>query len=65
MYVFKATINKILVRVANREDPDQTASKKQSDLGLRCLSRPFWQGTSVRKFRISNKLVQSEASLSG
>ena len=22
----------------NREDPDQTASEKQSDLGLRCLS---------------------------
>ena len=37
---------KRLVRIANREDPDQTASseavlKKQSDLGLNCLSRPF------------------------
>ena len=29
----------MLIRIANREDPDQTAS----DLGLHCLSRPFWQ----------------------
>ena len=28
----------MLVRIANREDPDQT---KQSDLSLHCLSRPF------------------------
>ena len=33
--------NKMLVRIANREDPDQTAFQKQSDLGLHCLSRPF------------------------
>ena len=38
----------MLVRITNREDPDQTAS---SDLGLPCLSRPFWQATSVRNFR--------------
>ena len=32
----------MLVRIANRNDPEQTASlKKQSDLGLCCLSRPF------------------------
>ena len=31
------------IRIANREDPDQTALQKQSDLGLHCLSRPFWQ----------------------
>ena len=38
----------------NREDPDQTASSefpKQSDLGLHCLSSPFWYATSVRNFR--------------
>ena len=29
----------MLDRIANGEDPDQTASKKQSDLGLSCLSR--------------------------
>ena len=34
---------KLLVRLTNSEDPDQTASK-QSDLGLHCLSRLFgWQ----------------------
>ena len=40
-----------MLDIANREDPGQTASKKQSDLGLYCLSRPFWQTTSVRNFR--------------
>ena len=29
----------MLVRKANREDPDQTASSEQSDLDLPCLSR--------------------------
>ena len=29
----------MLIRIANGEDPDQ----KQSDLGLYCLSRPFWE----------------------
>ena len=49
MLIIRAGICKMLVRIANREDPDQTASseEKQSDLGLSCLSRPFWQTTSV------------------
>ena len=34
MWVIRAGIHKMLVRIANREDP--------FDLGLRCLSRPFW-----------------------
>ena len=34
----KFTIHKMLVRIANREAPDRTA-----DLGLHCLSMPFWQ----------------------
>ena len=38
MLIIWADIDKILVRIANREDPDQTACQKQSDLGLRCLS---------------------------
>ena len=63
MLVFKAGIHKILVRIANREDSDQTAS---SDLGLPCLSRPFWQATLVRDFRTFtanvNAQVSSEAS---
>ena len=46
MMVWRAGIHKILVKMPNREDPDQTAS----DLGLFCLSRPFWQETSVKKF---------------
>ena len=33
----------MLVRMANGEDPDQD---------LHSLSRPFWQATSVRNFRI-------------
>ena len=33
----------MLVRIANREDPDQTAS----NLGLQCLSKIFWQAISV------------------
>ena len=41
----------MLVRNANREDPDQTACQKQSDLGLPCLSRLLWQATTVRNFR--------------
>ena len=40
--VFMAEIHKILVRIANRED---------TDLGLSCLSTPFWQATSVQNFR--------------
>ena len=48
----KVQILKMLVRITNREDPDQTASeKKQSDLGLCCLSRHFWQTTRVKNFR--------------
>ena len=47
MLVIKLGIHKILVRMASREDLDQTAS----DLGLHCLSRPFLQATSVRNFR--------------
>ena len=41
MLVILAGINKMLVRMANREDPDQTA----------CLSRTFKQVTSVQNFR--------------
>ena len=48
MLVIKARIHKMLVRIANSTDPDQTASSsKQSDLGLYCLYKHFWQATSV------------------
>ena len=45
MLVFRAGIHKMLVRIANREDPFQ---RKQSDIGLHRLSRPFWQATCVQ-----------------
>ena len=56
MLVITTGIHKIFVRTANREDPDQTASKKQSDLGLHCLSRPFLEATSIQNFRTSTLL---------
>ena len=40
----------MLVRIANREDPYQTASL-QSDMGLHCLFRHFWQANIVQNFR--------------
>ena len=51
MLVFRAEIHKMLVRISNRQDPDQTASSKQSDLGLHWLSRRFWEASSVKNFR--------------
>ena len=48
LVVIRAGIHKILVRKINREDPEL---KKQSDLGLRCLSRPPWQTTNIQNFR--------------
>ena len=50
MLVIRAGFLKMLVRIANREDLDQ----KQSDLGLCCLSVPFWKATSVGNFRTFN-----------
>ena len=50
--VLRADLHKMFVRIANREDPDQTASES-SDLDLLCLSRPFWQATSVWNLRTS------------
>ena len=40
----------MLVRIANREDPDQTAFEEAVSSGSACLSRPFWQATSVLNF---------------
>ena len=47
MLATEAGIHKMLARIANREDPDQTAS---SDLGLHWLSRPFLAGNLSSKF---------------
>ena len=49
--VIRTVIHKMLVRIANMEDPVRLLFYKQSDLGLQCLSRIFWQITSVRNFR--------------
>ena len=48
---FRAGIHKMLVRIANREDPDQTASEEAVCSGSALFSRPFWQATSVQNFR--------------
>ena len=50
MLVIRLEFTKCFFLIANREDPDQTASKQQSDLGLFCLSRFFWQTATVRNF---------------
>ena len=49
MLLFRAGIPKMLVRIANREDPDQTSEvQRHSGLGLSCLSRHFLLATSVQ-----------------
>ena len=56
--VIMAGIHKMLVRIASRKDTDQTSSKKQSNLVLCCLSRPFWQATSWTFLNIfSTKII--------
>ena len=64
MFVFRAQIHKMLVKLTNREDPDQTASRsqKQSDPGLHYLCKTFGHGTTVSKFKniycnIVNKIL--------
>ena len=47
MLVIRTEFYKMLANKANREDTDQNASSENSDLGLPCLSVPFWQATSV------------------
>ena len=37
----------MLVGIANRNDPDQTASEEAVYLGLHCLPMPFLQATSI------------------
>ena len=43
----------MLVRIANIEDPDQTASSEAVCSGSALLSRIFWQAISVHKFKTS------------
>ena len=53
MMALEAGIHKLLVRIANRANPYQTATnlQKQFDLVLPSMSRPFWQAASVKIFR--------------
>ena len=55
MLAVVAGIHKLHARKANREAPDQTASseadlKRQSDLGLHCLSRPSFGASYSSKY---------------
>ena len=50
MLVFRAGIHKMLVQIANREDPDQ--EETYFDLGLPCLSKPFYAGTCNERSKI-------------
>ena len=43
----------MLVRVATGKMLIRLLLQKQSDLGLRCFSRPLWQATSVCNLTIS------------
>ena len=38
-------IDNMLAKMANSEDPDQTALQEQSDMGLHCMSRHFCSGS--------------------
>ena len=42
-----AGIHRMLARITNRINPDQT---HQSDLSLHCFSRHFWQATRIQVF---------------
>ena len=50
MFVFRAVIHKIVVRIANRDDPDQTASSVRSVSTL--FVYDFWQTTTDVVFEI-------------
>ena len=51
MVVIRAGNNKILTRMAKKQSFPFAILLQQSDLGLRCLSKMFWQATSVLNFR--------------
>ena len=51
MLVFMAGIHKSVSYYQTGKALIRLFLQKQSDLGLHCLSRPFWQATSVKIFR--------------
>ena len=48
MLVISAQIHKMIVRIANREDFEQTVSSESVWSSLCSLPRPFWQATCVQ-----------------
>ena len=56
MLVITAGIHKMLARIVNREDPEQ------SDMGLQCLSKHFWQAARFQNLRTSTILISIVAS---
>ena len=51
MLVTKAGIHKILITIANREDPDQTASAEAVSSGSALFVQVICQAASVLSFR--------------
>ena len=56
MLVFSAVIDKMLIRITGKT-LIRVLLQKQSDLGLHCLSMPFWNATTVRDFRTFTDMV--------
>ena len=53
LLVIRTGIYKMLASIANREDPDQTASSEVVSSGFTLLSMPLWQVTSNGNIRTS------------
>ena len=58
MLAIRAGIHKILVRIANREDPDKTASSEAVWSGSKLFAQAIWQATGVQNFRTSTVIKQ-------
>ena len=51
MVVIRAGIQKMLARIANREDPDQTASSEAVRSGSSLFVKAFLAGNKYSKFK--------------
>ena len=62
MLIIRAEILKILIRIANREDPDQTASSEAVWSGSALFVKAFLEGNSIgnsiRNFRTFTACLQ-------
>ena len=55
MFIDGSLFEKIIVRIANNEDPGQTAPVQSAlfaSIGTVCIYRPFFQITNIPNFRI-------------